>query len=63
VQQSEEGKGTKGRERTVGKSGGGRVRLYTWRRAGLADEAGSDAMPDAVGVKAVTGPLDRIQVR
>jgi hypothetical protein len=31
------------------KSGGGRVRLYTWRRAGLADEGGSNAMPDAVG--------------
>jgi hypothetical protein len=25
------------------------VRLYTWRGAGLADEAGSDAMPDAAG--------------
>jgi hypothetical protein len=25
------------------------VRLYTWRRAGLADEVGSDAMPDAAG--------------
>jgi hypothetical protein len=25
------------------------VHLYTWRRAGLADEAGSDAMPDAAG--------------
>jgi hypothetical protein len=24
------------------KSGGGRVRLYTWRRTGLADEVGSD---------------------
>ena len=31
------------------KSGGGRVRLYTWRRAGLADEVGFDAMPDAAG--------------
>jgi hypothetical protein len=31
------------------KSGGGRVRLYTWRRAGLADEVGSDAIPDAAG--------------
>ena len=29
------------------KSGGGRVRLYTWRRAGLADEVRS--MPDAAG--------------
>ena len=25
------------------------MRLYTWRRAGLADEVGSDAMPDAAG--------------
>ena len=31
------------------KSGGGRVHLYTWRSAGLADEVGSDAMPDAAG--------------
>ena len=31
------------------KSGGGRVRLYTWRRTGLADEVGSDAIPDAAG--------------
>ena len=25
------------------------MRLYTWRRAGLADKAGSDTMPDAAG--------------
>jgi hypothetical protein len=25
------------------------VRLYTWRRTGLADEGGSDAIPDAAG--------------
>ena len=25
------------------------MRLYTWRRAGLADEVGSDAIPDAAG--------------
>jgi hypothetical protein len=25
------------------------VRLYTWRRTGLADEVGSDAIPDAAG--------------
>jgi hypothetical protein len=24
------------------KAAGGRVRLYTWRRTGLADEVGSD---------------------
>jgi hypothetical protein len=43
------GKGTKGSERVVGKAAGGRVRLYTWRRTGLADEVGSDAIPDAAG--------------
>jgi hypothetical protein len=31
------------------KSGGGRTRLYTWPRVGLADEARSDAIPDATG--------------
>jgi hypothetical protein len=31
--------------------------LYTWRIVGLADEAGFDAMPDAAGGEAVTGPL------
>jgi hypothetical protein len=41
------------------KSGGGRVRLYTWRSAGLADEVGFDAMPDAAGGEAVTGSLNR----
>jgi hypothetical protein len=25
------------------------VRLYTWQRAGLADEGGSDAIPEAAG--------------
>jgi hypothetical protein len=25
------------------------VRLYTWRRTGLADEVGCDAIPDAAG--------------
>jgi hypothetical protein len=38
------GKGTKERERVVGK-----VRLYSWRRTGLADKVGSDAIPDAAG--------------
>jgi hypothetical protein len=32
--------------------------LY-WRRAGLADEVGFDAMPDAAGGEAVTGSLNR----
>ena len=31
------------------KSGGGRTRLYTWPRVGLADEASSDAIPEAAG--------------
>jgi hypothetical protein len=42
----------KGRKREAGscwKSGGGRTRLYTWPRVGLADEASSNAIPDAVG--------------
>ena len=35
------------------------MRLYTWRRAGLADEVGFDAMPDAAGGEGVTGSLNR----
>ena len=31
------------------KSGGRRTRLYSWPRVGLADEAGSDTIPDATG--------------
>ena len=31
------------------KSGGGRTRLYSWPRVGLADEASSGAIPDAAG--------------
>jgi hypothetical protein len=50
VQESEEG-GDKKEGEICWKNGGGRVRLYTWRRAGLADEVGSDAMPDAAGGK------------
>jgi hypothetical protein len=34
----------------------GPVRLYTWRRAGLADEVGCDAMPDAAGGHGVAKP-------
>jgi hypothetical protein len=41
------------------KSGRGRVRFYSWRRAGLADEVGCDAMPDAAGGEGVTGSLNR----
>jgi hypothetical protein len=47
VQDREEGGGRD--EERCWKSGGGRVRLYTWQRAGLADEGGSDAIPDAAG--------------
>jgi hypothetical protein len=35
------------------------VRLYTWRRAGLADEVGCDAIPDTAGGEGVTGSLNR----
>ena len=31
------------------KSGGGRTRLYSWPRVELADEAWSDAIPEAAG--------------
>jgi hypothetical protein len=33
----------------VGKAAGDECVFYTWRRAELADEVGSDAMPDAAG--------------
>jgi hypothetical protein len=46
---SEKGEGNKMKRESCWKSGGGRVRLYTWRRVGLADEVGSDAIPDAAG--------------
>jgi hypothetical protein len=58
VQEAEDRGGKREGERCW-KSGGGRVRLYTWRRAGLADEVGCDAMPDAAGGEGVTGPLNR----
>jgi hypothetical protein len=38
-----EGEVNKRKRESCWKSGGGRVRLYTWRRTGLADEVGSDA--------------------
>jgi hypothetical protein len=44
VQQGEEGKGTKGRERIVGKVAEDECVLIPGERAGLADEAGSEAM-------------------
>jgi hypothetical protein len=49
VQEGERGEGNKREGESYWKSGGGRVRLYTWRRTGLADEVGSDAIPDAAG--------------
>ena len=51
VQQRERGV-RKGVERTVGKASGDECVLYTSARVGLADEAGSDAMPDAAGSEA-----------
>jgi hypothetical protein len=57
--QEAEARGEKREGESCWKSGGGRVRLYTWRSAGLADEVGFDAMPDAAGGEAVTGPLNR----
>jgi hypothetical protein len=55
-----ERKATKGSEKVVGKAAGGRTRLYTWRRTGLADEVGSDTIPDTAGGEVVSGPLKRI---
>jgi hypothetical protein len=49
VQAGERGEGNKRKRERCWKSGGGRVRLYTWRRTGLADEVGSDAIPDTAG--------------
>jgi hypothetical protein len=54
VQESEEGRDKREGE-SCWKSGGGRVRLYTWRRAGLADGRGVRR-----AVRAVTGLLDRM---
>ena len=48
VQDREKRWGKKERE-SCWKSGGGRVLLYAWPRVGLADEASSDAMPEAAG--------------
>jgi len=42
-------RGDKRKRESCWKSGGGRVRLYTWRGTGLADEVGSDAIPHAAG--------------
>jgi hypothetical protein len=55
VQAGEREEGNKRKRESCWKSGGGRTRLYTWRRAGLADEVGSDAIPDAAGGEAGHG--------
>lgn len=47
VQDIERGK--KGVESAVGKTVGDEGVFYTWPRVGLADEAGSEAIPDAAG--------------
>jgi hypothetical protein len=44
VREAEEG-GRKRGGRELLEKRRGRVRLYTWRRAGLADEVGFDTMP------------------
>ena len=49
MQESKRGEGNKKEGESYWKRGGGRVRLYTWRRTGLADEVRSDAIPDAAG--------------
>jgi hypothetical protein len=40
------------------KSGGGRTRLYTWPRVGVADEARSTPYRRGRAVREVTGPLN-----
>jgi hypothetical protein len=59
VQEGERGEGNKRKRESCWKSGGGRTCLYTWRRTGLADEVGSDTIPDTAGGEVVTGPLNR----
>lgn len=44
----EKGRGKNG-ERADGKAAGGRARLYTWQRVGLADGARANAIPNAAG--------------
>jgi hypothetical protein len=52
--------GNKRKRESYWKSGGELTRLDTWRRTGLADEVGSDTIPDTAGGEVVTGPLNRI---
>jgi hypothetical protein len=44
MQEGGRGEGNKREGESCWKSGGGRVRLYTWCTNGLADEVGSDAI-------------------
>ena len=53
-----EGREQKREERFVGMQRGGQVHLYTWRRAGLADEVGSDTIANTAGSE--TESLNRI---
>jgi hypothetical protein len=55
-----EGKGTKGSERGVGKAAGDECVFIPGEGTGLADEVGSDTIPDTAGGEVVTGPLDRM---
>jgi len=48
-QARERGKKEQKEARVLLESGGGRVHLYTWCRASLADEVGSEAIPDTAG--------------
>jgi hypothetical protein len=59
VHEGERGEGNKRKRESCWKSGGGRTRLYSWRRTGLADEVGSDTIPDTAGGEVVMGPLHK----
>ena len=52
--------GGKWRERAVGKAAGDERVFIPGPRVGLADEAGSDAMPDAAGGEGGHGPLHQM---
>ena len=54
-----EGKGTKERERGVGKAAGDECVFIPGEVPGWQMRSGFDAMPDAAGGEAVTGPLNR----
>ena len=54
-----EGRGTKGSERVVGKAAGDECVFIPGEGPGWQMKVGSDAIPDAAAVRAVTGPLNR----